>query len=52
MRQLKFICVQPDDTYYLWQVHAWLESLRQIGQSDKAIVLVFTPTFRSSLPGK
>jgi hypothetical protein len=46
MRQLKFICVQPDDTYYLWQVHAWLESLRQIGQSDKAIVLVFTPTFR------
>lgn len=46
MRELKFICVQPDDTYYTWQVHTWLESLRTIGHSDKAIVLVFTPDFR------
>lgn len=46
MRQLKFICAQPDDIYYFWQTHAWLESLRQIGHSDKAIVLVFTPSFR------
>ena len=46
MRDLKFICVQPDDTYYTWQVHAWLESLRAHGKSDKAIVLVFTPNFR------
>jgi hypothetical protein len=46
MRELKFICAQPDDAYYTWQVHAWLESLRGHGQSDKAIVLVFTPNFR------
>ena len=46
MRQLKIIAVQPDDTYYMWQTHAWLESLREIGHSDKAIVLVFTPNFR------
>ena len=48
MKELKFICAQPDDTYYTWQVHAWLESLRNIGHSDKAIVLVFTPNFRQS----
>lgn len=46
MKDLKFICVQPDDTYYTWQVHLWLESLKEIGKSDKAIVLVFTPKER------
>lgn len=46
MKQLKFVCVQPDDMYYTWQVHMWLESLREIGQSDKAQVLVFTPFHR------
>lgn len=46
MDNLKFICVQPDDVYYTWQVHLWLESLREIGHSDKAIVLIFTPHFR------
>ena len=46
MKDLKFICVQPDDTYYTWQVHLWLESLRKLGHSDKAIVLVFIPNFR------
>jgi hypothetical protein len=46
MKELKFICAQPDDTYYTWQVHAWLESLRNLGHSNKAIVLVFTPNFR------
>jgi hypothetical protein len=46
MKDLKFICAQPDDTYYTWQVHAWLESLKEIGHSDKAIVLVYTPSFR------
>lgn len=45
-RELKFICAQPDDSYYTWQVHAWLESLKQIGHSDKAIVLIFIPSFR------
>jgi hypothetical protein len=46
MREFKFICAQPDDTYYTWQVHLWLESLRAIGHSDKAIVLIFTPMGR------
>jgi hypothetical protein len=46
MKELKFLCVQPDDTYYLWQTHLWLESLKDIGKSDKAIVLVFTPLGR------
>jgi len=46
MRDLKFICSQPDDVYFTWQVHLWLESLRKLGHSDKAIVLVFTPNFR------
>ena len=50
MKDLKFICVQPDDTYYTWQVHAWLESLRELGHSDKAIVLVFTPINREQNP--
>lgn len=46
MRELNFICAQPDDDYYVWQVHMWLESLKNIGHSDKAIVLVFTPRKR------
>lgn len=46
MRELKFICAQPDDAYYTWQVHLWLESLKVIGHTDKAIVLIFTPKGR------
>ena len=46
MKDLKFICAQPDDTYYTWQVHLWLESLKEIGEIDKAIVLIFTPINR------
>ena len=46
MKELKFICAQPDDTYYTWQVHLWMESLKKIGHSDKAIVLIFIPYFR------
>ncbi len=51
MKDLKFICAQPDDNYYIWQVHMWLESLKMIGHSDKAIVLVFTPDFREKNEG-
>ena len=36
----------PDDTYYLWQVHAWMENLKELGLSDKAVSLVFTPKNR------
>jgi hypothetical protein len=46
MKDLRFICVQPDDTYFTWQVHLWLESLKEIGHSDKAIVLIYIPTKR------
>ena len=45
-RELCFLTIAPDDTYYTWQVHLWLESLREIGMSDKAVVLIFTPNFR------
>jgi hypothetical protein len=48
MKDLKFICAQPCDLYYTWQVHLWLESLRSIGHSDKAIVLIFIPINRES----
>ena len=47
MKDLRFICVQPDDTYFTWQVHLWLESLKEIGHSDKAIVLLYIPTGRA-----
>ncbi len=46
MKDLKFVTVQPDDTYFTWQVHLWLESLKEIGHSDKAIVLIYIPTSR------
>ncbi len=46
MRDLKFIQAVPDDDYYIWQTHLWLESLREIGHSDKAISCIFTPNFR------
>lgn len=50
MKDLKYVCVQPDDNYYTWQVHLWLESLKNRGESDKAIVLVFTPNYRTQNP--
>jgi len=46
MKDLKYVCVQPDDRYYTWQVHMWLESLKNRRESDKAIVLIFTPKDR------
>ena len=50
MRELAFITCLPDDTYFTWQVHLWLESLKELGQSDKAVVLVFIPSFRELNP--
>lgn len=46
MRELNFIQACPDDDYYIWQVHLWLESLKERGLSDKAISLIFTPNYR------
>ncbi len=46
MKDLKFLTICPDDTYYTWQVNLWLESLKEIGHSEKAIVLIFVPLTR------
>lgn len=46
MKELKFVTIFPSDTYFTWQCHLWLESLKTIGQSDKAIILIFTPKGR------
>jgi len=46
MRELQFIACQPDDKYYIWQVHLWLENLKSLGHLNKAIVLIFVPAFR------
>jgi len=48
MKDLKFVQACPSDLYYTWQVHLWLESLRNIGHSDKAISVIFTPTGREN----
>jgi hypothetical protein len=50
MKDLRYLTVCPDDTYFSWQVHLWIESLREIGQSDKAIVLLYVPQNRTQNP--
>lgn len=50
MKQLRFLQACPDDTYYTWQVHLWLDSLREIGHSDKAVSLIFTHKSRELNP--
>lgn len=52
MRDLKFITIMPDDSYFTFQIHMWLESLKNIGMSDKAIVLIFTPKHREQAKAK
>lgn len=49
-KELVFLTILPDDTYYTWQVHTWLESLKQIECSNKATVIIFTPGFRKMNP--
>ena len=48
MKELKYIAVQPDDIYYTWQVNLWMESLKEIGHSDKAINLIFAAKGREN----
>lgn len=48
MKELKFIQACPDDNYYIWQTHLWLESLKEKGHINKAISLIFTPHFREN----
>lgn len=50
MKDLIFIQACPDDNYYIWQVHVWLESLRKIGKSDKAVNTIFIPSDRNRNP--
>lgn len=45
-KELKFMTCAPDDTYYTWQVHLWLESLKNLNKSKDAIVLLFVPNGR------
>lgn len=42
-RPLTIIQCVPDDFRFYWETHMWLESLRNIGLSDKTVSLVFTP---------
>jgi len=46
MKDLKFVQCVPDDYYYIWQTHLWLESLKEKGLSKDAISLIFTPNYR------
>lgn len=46
MKDLKFIQCAPDDTYFVWQTQLWLESLRELNLSNKAVSLVLTPKTR------
>ncbi len=45
-RELIYLQSCTDDIYYKWQTHLWLESLKSLGQSHKAVSLIFTPSFR------
>jgi len=46
MKDVKFITACPDDNYYTWQVHLWLESLKDLNKSKDAIVLLYKPLNR------
>jgi len=48
MKELKFCTVAPIDSYFTWQIHLWLESLKKLGHSNKAIVLLFEPQGRTN----
>jgi hypothetical protein len=46
MKDLIFVQSCPDDDYFIWQVQLWLESLKELNLSDKAVSLIFTPKYR------
>jgi len=48
MEKLKIVTICPDDTYFTWQVHLWLESLKERGLSNKALVLIFVSRERKA----
>jgi len=48
MKDVKFITACPDDNYYTWQVHLWLESLKDLNLSKDAIILIYRPLAREA----
>lgn len=46
MRELAYVCAQPTDKYFVWQVGMWLQSLTNIGEVNKAHVLLYNPKGR------
>ena len=49
-KELKFMTCCPDDTYFTWQVHLWLDNLKKMDQSKNAVVLLFIPVTRNKNP--
>lgn len=45
-KELIYITCCPIDTYFSWQVLLWLQSLKDVGESDKAHVLLYHPKGR------
>lgn len=41
MRQVVYMCVQPSHPYFSWQALLWLQSLRDIQESDGAQVILY-----------
>lgn len=45
-KELKIVTCCPIDDYFTFQVHLWLESLKEINLLDKAVVLLYKPKDR------
>lgn len=45
-KELAYLVAQPTDKYFVWQVGLWLQSLQDIGEDDKAHVVLFNPKGR------
>jgi hypothetical protein len=44
---MEYICAQPTDEYFVWQVALWAQSLQDIGESSHAHVLLYNPKDRA-----
>lgn len=42
-----FMCAQPDDRYFRWQIEIMIENFRKFGYSDKMHVLLYKPADRA-----
>lgn len=45
-KELKIVTCCPLDDYFSWQIHLWLENLKEINLIDKAVVLLYKPKDR------